>query len=146
MGKAVEVRLDNVFCVSAGPDPNGDLEIFGKLWAKVNFTQPNGVVIEKSTVMLWDVQPYFTIATSTFMGGGPPKNVAMNNDEWIQIGGYMKDEDDGFWDPNDELRPDRFIQIAANDIHPNPSFFKITFDESGQKVEANFVVREVASW
>lgn len=146
MGKAVEVRLENIYCVSAGPDPGNNLELFGKLWVKVNTTQPNGITIEKSTAMLWDVQPYFTIGTNTFMGGGPPKNVAMENFDWLLIGGYMKDEDDGFWDPNDELRPDRFIQVAASDIHPGLSFYKITFDESGQRVEANFTLREIASW
>ncbi|MDS9470767.1 hypothetical protein [Sporosarcina pasteurii] len=141
--KMVEVRLDHIFCPTSGDDPGPSLELFGKLWAKVNFTHPNGFVTEKAHVPLWDQQPYVTIATNTFLGNFPVQEVIMRDNEWLQIGGYIKDEDDGFWDPNDTLNPDRFIQIGVNEINSTPRVETIFWQESDQKIETKFTITQI---
>ncbi|PFV34624.1 hypothetical protein COL01_11430 [Bacillus thuringiensis] len=144
MGKVVEVTLENLYCATANDGTDNTLEIFGKIWAKVYFTKPNGEQIEKTTIMLWDVQPYVTVSPNTFLGGSELRTILLDDPlrDFLVIGGYIKEEDDGFWDPNDELKPDRFIRRGYDEINQNPDRQKIIFDETGQRMEANFVIRE----
>src|SRR4051812_30894563 len=100
--KMVDVTLDNIYCVSEGNDPGDDLEIFGQIFVAVEqVINGQRSVVEQQN--LWNAQPYVSIARGNFISGTPTRSLVLKDNQFLHLNGDMKEEDDGFWDPNDTL-------------------------------------------
>ncbi|PEQ27893.1 hypothetical protein [Bacillus cereus] len=139
MAKRVEVTLLGIRCVAENDGPGNELEIFGDLYANVEYGS------QAHEILMWSASNsgHEDIKVGNALPINKTEIINMNEGERLALGGTLFE-----WDGPDIAKDpmgNRSIRVNYSEINQYTTPYLIEFSYEGQVVLAEYNVREYPS-